>query len=239
MDDLRDRIREPGMPRDEPGVPRYNTAMPNEPMRPRYEPGPPSYDTGAVRYESGAPRYEAGAVRYELGAPRYEAGLARHDHPAAGHEGLATSSTYEIEVGRLFVRAQEFIDNTALEAREQANEIVRRAQMEAARIVDSAHQQARDIVREASCVPGVATDTLRQLDWTLDSFLRSNSELSREIAGLRANLQAASVRQPATGSPYLAPSSYPPEPEPYALSASRLHSPPPPQSPNGHFRVAN
>jgi cell division septum initiation protein DivIVA len=99
-------------------------------------------------------------------------------------------STNETELGRLFVRAQSFVDHSVAEARRQASQILAEARTTADGIISEARQQAEEVLEDARRQPSIPLEVLQQLEKTIDSFSRTNSELTHELAELHSNLDA-------------------------------------------------
>jgi hypothetical protein len=126
----------------------------------------------------------------------------------------------ELEMGKLFVRAQEFVDRAMRDAQLKATRIVAEARVTAGAIVEDARSQAKAIVEQANTI-GISSDALRLLERTIDSFTRANSELSHELAELNSALNA----QPTEAAPTEWEPSVPqaPPPPPY-LGEEPVHS---------------
>ncbi len=107
-----------------------------------------------------------------------------------GTDGVAGSTVQTLDredaIGDVIVKAQQFADETALEAQNRALALVEEAKAEAARIVNEAKLQAAVITtQQRVVVPG---DVAADLFDTIDRFARTNQELATELALLRGAL---------------------------------------------------
>lgn len=99
------------------------------------------------------------------------------------HVSMVRSS--EVEIGRLLLQAQRFVDEAVAEARDHAKATVAEAEAEADRILAEARQQAEEIIQAARSAPTVSPETLLALDTTIGEFTKANTELIHELAQLR------------------------------------------------------
>jgi cell division septum initiation protein DivIVA len=104
----------------------------------------------------------------------------------------------EVEIGKLFVHAQEFIDQAVTEAQQNAAQLLAEARSEAGRIIAEGHKRSRNAVEQAALIasapaapapaPAPATtgpaptpvfvDVAQQLRQSMEAFTRRNSELT-------------------------------------------------------------
>lgn len=101
-------------------------------------------------------------------------------------EHASNSGAPGFEVDRFFVQAQEFIDRRMLEAQGQAARVLAEAHAQADQIILEALGQTRQLIRQTPLTAFTSTEALQQLEDTIDSFSRSNTELMSQIASLRA-----------------------------------------------------
>jgi cell division septum initiation protein DivIVA len=106
---------------------------------------------------------------------------------AAVHHALVIS-TSEVEIGKLFARAQDFIDQAVAEAQQKAAQLLVDARREAERIVAAGHRHAAQLVEQARASASAPVEVIQQLERTIESFNRSNSELANQLAYLRSSL---------------------------------------------------
>jgi cell division septum initiation protein DivIVA len=97
-------------------------------------------------------------------------------------------SVTEVEIGRLFVRAQAFIDQSVADAQLQASQILAEARATADGIVAQARQYAKGLTEEARQRPAMPLEAIQQLQRTIESFSRANSELKGELSQLHSTL---------------------------------------------------
>ncbi len=151
----------------------------------------------------------------------------------------------DIEIGRLFTRAQEFVEGAVIEAQELAQRIVADAEFEAARIIAAAKDEAHRLVEEGRHSTALPAEAVAALRATIGEFGRMNGALVQELSALneamenhRAVRQIDSVPVPPTR-----PSPLPGEEsdEPPALADSTTpggQTPewgPPPWAPTGYW----
>lgn len=116
-------------------------------------------------------------------------GLGKRIEEAAGTINHALIvSTSEVEIGKLFARAQEFVDQAVADAQEQASQLLADARAEASRIVDEAHYRAQQIMGQASTSRLLPPEAAQQLERTIESFSKANSELAEELVQLNKSL---------------------------------------------------
>jgi len=112
----------------------------------------------------------------------------RLDVSVASVKPIMDASATEIEIGQLFARAQSFIDRSVAQAHEQAAQILAEARAKADAIVAEARQPATEVVDDAPRYQAILPEALQQLEKTINSFSRTNSELTHELSQLRSSL---------------------------------------------------
>ena len=115
----------------------------------------------------------------------------------------------EAEIGELLVRCQRFIENAVTQAERQAYEIVAAARAEAGTILADASRRAGELqaqvqVQVQTLPPGpppvISPETARELNSTIDGYIKVNNELMHELrllSGSFGQLQEASAPPPA------------------------------------------
>jgi hypothetical protein len=139
------------------------------------------------------------------------------------------ASAYEVELGRLFLRAQAFLEDAVGQAEREATQVVAEARAEAAKILDQARRQAGELVAGAGR-PALAPESLQHLERTLDGFTRSNAELSAELGRLLGALSAQRPTDPLSSSAAAPPTTPPVSVSPPAPTLG----PEPAPAQNGH-----
>ena len=137
-------------------------------------------------------------------------------------EALGRTKTFratEAEIGRLFARAQAYVEDAIGDAEERAHRVVAEAEVEAGRIIESAHVQAAEIVESARRETILRPEAVARLSTTIEGFSRMNVELVQELSRLRASL--APIAQPAP----------PPDPSTIAAPGAFAMQPPPVAAP--------
>ena len=109
--------------------------------------------------------------------------------------GLITNDP-EVEIGKLFVHVQEFIDQAVTEAQQNAAQLLVEARREAERIVAEGHNRSRNTTEQAALIAPapamtapapapVFVDVAQQLRQSMEAFTRRNSELTDALAPTR------------------------------------------------------
>ena len=129
-------------------------------------------------------------------------------------------STSEGEIGKLFVRAQEYVDRAVADAQRNAAQLLVDARAEAERIVAEGHQRARQLIEQAPFNALVPTEVLQQFERTIESFNRSNCELTNQLSRLRSTLAADATKTGPKDQRASQPQHLPPQ-------AARTQVPPP------------
>jgi hypothetical protein len=105
---------------------------------------------------------------------------------------VAAVETTEIEIGRLFVQAQQFSEETLSKLEQQINEILIAAETKAEQILREATEEALDIRRQAQTYALESTQTVRELQLAIAGFTTINSELVKELGALNSMLTPGS-----------------------------------------------
>lgn len=113
---------------------------------------------------------------------------------AFGHTRTLRST--ETEIGRLFLQAQAYVDESVGIAEVRARAIVSEAEVQAARIVTQANEEAAAIVERARRDAILRPEAVARLSSTIEGFSRMNDELVRELSMLRASLTPMEVQAP-------------------------------------------
>jgi cell division septum initiation protein DivIVA len=109
----------------------------------------------------------------------------------------------EIEIGRLFVDAQRFIEDYVSKVELKIHEVLTEAQAKATQILVEATQEARDIRGEAQQAAFESTSTVRELQSAIAGFTTVNAELLKELGSLNSMLSPGSNRTTAETDPPL------------------------------------
>jgi chromosome segregation ATPase len=129
---------------------------------------------------------------------------------ARAHEQLdqvTAVRTTEYEIGRLFVEAQRFSEESLARLEVQVQEILVEAEAKAAQILREATDEAEEIRRQAHQASAIPDRTAQELQDAILGFVSVNGELVRELNALNGMLspstnQAGSPNdqsRPATG----------------------------------------
>jgi phage-related tail protein len=94
----------------------------------------------------------------------------------------------ELDIGRLFVEAQRFSDDSLSKLEQQIDEILRAAEDKAKQILNEATEEALEIRRRAQEAAIVSTRTARELQTAIAGFTKVNTELAKEIGALNSML---------------------------------------------------
>ena len=96
--------------------------------------------------------------------------------------------TTELEIGRLFVEAQRFSEESLAKLEAKVHEILREAETKAKQILAEATEEAQEIRGQAQHAAFVSTTTLRELQSAIVGFTTVNAELLRELGTLNGML---------------------------------------------------
>ncbi len=111
------------------------------------------------------------------------------------NERLSAASaveTTELEIGRLFVQAQRFSEESLSKLEQQINEILLAAEAKAEQILREATEEALDIRRQAQEDALESTQTARELRVAIAGFTTINNELVKELGALNSMLTPGS-----------------------------------------------
>ena len=109
----------------------------------------------------------------------------------AGNACLDTASkveTTEVEIGRLFVEAQHFCDDSVAKLEVKVHEILLAADTKAKQMIDEANAEAQEIRRNAQQSAFASTQTVRELQAAIAGFTRVNADLLMELGTLNSML---------------------------------------------------
>ena len=118
---------------------------------------------------------------------------------------VAEVETTEVEIGRLFVEAQRFSEDSLSKLEHQIHDVLCAAEDKAKQILTEATQEALEIRRQAQDAAFVSTKTARELQSAIAGFTTVNIELVKELGALSSMLTPARER----GMTELDPSSVP------------------------------
>ncbi len=108
---------------------------------------------------------------------------------------LSTASTVEgteFEIGRLFVQAQRFSEESLSKLEHQINEILTAAEAKAEQILRDATEEAVAIRRHAELAAVESTKAARELQVAIAGFTTINNELVKELGALNSMLTPGS-----------------------------------------------
>jgi cell division septum initiation protein DivIVA len=106
----------------------------------------------------------------------------------------ANVETTESEIGRLFVEAQRFSEESLSKLELQIHEILFAAEDKARAILTEATQEAIEIRRQAQEAAFLSTRTAQELQSAIGGFTTVNNELVKELGALNSMLTPASER---------------------------------------------
>jgi cell division septum initiation protein DivIVA len=143
----------------------------------------------------------------------------------------------DIEIGQLFTRAQDFVEDAVTEGNELAQRIVADAEFEAARIIAAAKEEAHRLVEDGRQAASLPSEAVMALQSTIEEFSRMNNSVVQELSSLTDALTAHHQSRPV---PFASPQSRQLTPSTGISdseattpprSADTLVVPPPPPSP--------
>jgi cell division septum initiation protein DivIVA len=108
---------------------------------------------------------------------------------------VANMETTEFEIGRLFVEAQRFSEDSLSKLERQIHEVLRAAEDKARQILTEATEEALEIRRQAQEATFVSTRTARELQAAIAGFTTVNHELVKELGALSSMLTPATERR--------------------------------------------
>jgi hypothetical protein len=106
----------------------------------------------------------------------------------------ATVETTEFEIGRLFVEAQRFSEDSLSKLELQIHELLSAAETKAKQILAEATEEALGIRRQAQEAAFASTTTARELQSAIAGFTTVNTELVKELGALNSMLAPANAR---------------------------------------------
>ena len=120
--------------------------------------------------------------------------------------GVATVEATELEIGRLFVEAQRFSEESLSKLERQIHEVLSAAEDKAKQILTEATEEALEIRRQAQEAAFLSTRTARELQSAIAGFTTVNNELVKELGALNAMLTPTNERgmteiDPSSGMP--------------------------------------
>jgi chromosome segregation ATPase len=121
---------------------------------------------------------------------------------ARAHEQLdqvTAVRTTEYEIGRLFVEAQRFSEESLSRLEVQVQEILVEAEAKAAQILREATDEAEEIRRQAQHASAIPDRTAQELQDAILGFVSVNGELVKELNALNGMLTPSTNR---TGPPF-------------------------------------
>jgi cell division septum initiation protein DivIVA len=107
---------------------------------------------------------------------------------------VAEIETTQIEIGRLFVEAQRFSEESLSKLELQIHEVLTAAESKAKQILIEASEEALEIRREAQEATVASRRTARELQSAISGFTTVNVELVKELDALSSLLTPASGR---------------------------------------------
>jgi hypothetical protein len=121
--------------------------------------------------------------------------LQRRLEVANSQLGAAASvEATESEIGRLFVEAQRFSEDSLSKLEVQIHEILCAAETKAKAILTEATLEAIEIRRQAQEAAFLSTKTAQELQSAIAGFTTVNNELVRELGALNSMLTPANER---------------------------------------------
>jgi cell division septum initiation protein DivIVA len=107
---------------------------------------------------------------------------------------VAKVETTEVEIGRLFVEAQRFSEDSSSKLELKLHQILCAAEDKAKQILTEATEEALEIRRQAQEAAFLSTKTARELQSAITGFSTVNSELVKELGALSSMLAPPSER---------------------------------------------
>jgi hypothetical protein len=112
----------------------------------------------------------------------------------------------EVEIGRLFVESQQFIEAYLSKIEAKIHEVMSEAEGKARQILAEATEEAQAIRGEAQRVAFASTNTVRELQSAIAGFTTVNAELLKELGALNGMLSPGNPRTAVDFAPPLATS---------------------------------
>jgi cell division septum initiation protein DivIVA len=107
---------------------------------------------------------------------------------------VASVESTEVEIGRLFVEAQRFSEDSLSRLEQQIHEVLCAAEDKAKQILTEATEEALEIRRQAQEAAFLSTRTARELQSAIAGFTTVNAELVKELGALSSMLAPVSER---------------------------------------------
>lgn len=107
---------------------------------------------------------------------------------------VAKVEATEVEIGRLFVEAQRFSEDSLSKLERQIHEVLCAAEDKAKQILTEATEEALEIRRQAQEAAFMSTTTARELQSAIAGFTAVNNELVKELGALNSMLTPAGER---------------------------------------------
>jgi prefoldin subunit 5 len=107
---------------------------------------------------------------------------------------VATVETTEFEIGRLFVEAQRFSEDSLSRLERQIHKVLTAAEDKAKQILTEATEEALEIRRQAQEAAIVSKQTARELQSAIVGFTTVNTELVKELGALSSMLNPSGER---------------------------------------------
>lgn len=121
-------------------------------------------------------------------ASTIEALQSRLEQANARLNSVSTVETTEVEIGRLFLEAQRFSEDSLANLEVKVHQILREAESKAKEILAEATEEAQEIQRQAQYAAFASTRTVRELQAAIAGFTTVNAELLRELGSLNTIL---------------------------------------------------
>jgi prefoldin subunit 5 len=123
-------------------------------------------------------------------------------------DGVAKVESTEVEIGRLFVDAQRFCDESLSKLESKVQEILVEAETKANQMLTEAREEAQEIRRQAQQAAFASSQTVRELQSAILGFTRVNADLLTELGTLNSMLLPDNHPgqigiDPASGAPHL------------------------------------
>jgi DNA repair exonuclease SbcCD ATPase subunit len=100
--------------------------------------------------------------------------------------------TTEVEIGRLFVEAQRFVEAYVSKVELKIHEVMNEAEAKAMQILGEAMEEAQEIRREAQQAAFASTRSVQELQSAIAGFTSVNAELLKELGDLNSMLSPGS-----------------------------------------------
>jgi prefoldin subunit 5 len=121
---------------------------------------------------------------------------SRLEEASSRLETVSKVETAEVEIGRLFVEAQRFCDDSLSKLEVKVHEILIEAEAKANQMLAEAHEDAQEIRRQAQQAAFTSTRTVQDLQSAISGFTKVNADLLTELGTLNSMLLPAVEREP-------------------------------------------